>query len=385
MMNINQKLKYLKSKSLFRKFRTIKGACSNVVNFGNKEYIMLASNNYFGLNTHPKVIAAAKDALEKYGSGNGASRLIVNLDLHTKLEKEIAEYKKCRSALLYSSGFAANLGIIGSLAGRDGVILSDELNHASIIDGCRLSKAKVLVYKHCDVLDLESKLSKLNKKNILVVTDSVFSMGGDLAPLDDIINLKKKYPFMLMADDAHATGVIDTNLKGIDIHMGTLSKALASQGGFVAASEQIIDYLRNTSRPFMYSTGLSPANAASALLALKIIRKDKGLRKRLLGNADYMRQGLLNLGFNAGGELQIIPIIIGDNKKAMRLQKMLEEEGIFVAGIRPPTVPKAMLRISVMATHTREQMDKALEAFGKAGAKLGMVKKTLKKSIFSQN
>ena len=221
---------------------------------------------------------------------------------------------------------------------------------------------------------MESKLSKLNKKNILVVTDSVFSMGGDLAPLDDIISLKKKYSFMLMVDDAHATGVIDTNLKGIDIRMGTLSKALASQGGFVAASAQLIDYLRNTSRPFMYSTGLSPANAASALLALKIIRKDKDLRKRLLGNADYLRQGLLNLGFNAGGELQIIPVIIGDNKKAMRLQKLLEEEGIFVAGIRPPTVPKAMLRISVMATHTRGQMDKALEAFGKAGAKLGIVK-----------
>ncbi len=372
-MNIKKKLKEIKSKSLFRKFRTIEGACSSTVEFRNKEFIMLASNNYFGLNTHPRVIAAAKNALEKYGSGTCASRLVANLDLHNQLEEEIAEYKKCESALAYSSGYAANIGIISSIVGKGDVILSDELNHASIIDGCRLSRAEISVYGHCDVSDLESKLSRLNKKNALVVTDSIFSMGGDLAPLDEIIKLKKKHSFMLMVDDAHATGIIDTGIEGIDIHMGTLSKALASQGGFAAGSKELIDYLRNTSRSFMFSTGLSPPNAASALEALKIIKKSNNLRDKLLINAGYLRGGLAKLGFDVQGKFQIIPLFIGDNKKAVQFQKLLEKEGIFTAAIRPPTVPKAILRISVMATHTQEQMDKALKAFKMAGVKTGII------------
>lgn len=378
-MNIAEKLNHLKRKNLFRNFRTIESACGSSVKFNGKEYLMLASNNYFGLNTHPEVISAAKKSLDIYGAGNAASRLVVNLDLHEQLEKELAEYKKCEAALVYSSGFAANIGIISSIAGKGDVILSDELNHASIIDGCRLSRADIIVYKHCDVLDLESKLSliKQDKKNksrkILVVTDTVFSMQGDVAPLSKIINLKKKYNFLFMIDDAHATGIIDTNFNGIDLHMGTLSKTLGSQGGFVAASTDIIDYLRNSSRSFMYSTGLSASNAAAALAALKIIKKNNVLRKKLLRNADYLRHGLAKLGFNVAGELQIIPIIIGDNKKTMQFQKLLEEDRIFVTGIRPPTVPKALLRISVMATHSKEQLDIALEAFERAGAKLGIL------------
>jgi len=362
-MNVQQKLKENKRKNLYRKFRTISSSCSNIVNFNGKEFIMLAANNYFGLNTHPKVIAAAKKALEKYGAGNTASRLIVNLDLHEKLEQEIAKYKECESALVYSSGYAANIGIISSIMGKGDVILSDELNHASVIDGCRLSKADTIVYKHCDVKDLEAKLKKIKNKNTVIVTESVFSMDGDIAPLKDIIELKKKHQFIFMVDDAHATGVIDTNFKGIDIHMGTLSKALASQGGYVAGDKELVDYLRNTSRSFMFSTGLSPPDTASALAALNIIKKDKKLKTNLLKNAEHLREGLKKLGFQAGGELQIIPLIIRDNKKTMQFQKLLEEDGIFVTGIRPPTVPTARLRISVMATHTKEQLDKALGSF----------------------
>ena len=372
-----EKLKELKRKNLFREFRTITSSCSSTVTYKGKKCIMLASNNYFGLNTHPKVISAAKKAIDKYGTGNTASRLVANLDLHEKLEKEIAKYKNSGAALVYSSGFAANLGIISSIAGKGELILSDELNHASIIDGCRLSRADVIIYRHCDIKDLESKLSKIRrnnkKRNILVVTDSVFSMHGDIAPLKEIIYLKKKYNFMLMSDDAHATGIIDTNFEGIDLHMGTLSKALGSEGGFVAASREIIDYLRNTSRTFIYSSGLSPPNTAAALAALEIIKKDKILRKKLLNNAKYFRNKLGKLGFNVGGELQIIPVFVGDNKKAMQFQKLLEEDGIFVTGIRPPTVPKAILRISVSSIHTQGQLDKALKSFGKIGAKLNPI------------
>ena len=207
----------------------------------------------------------------------------------------------------------------------------------------------------------------------MVVTDSVFSMDGDIAPLKKIIGLKKFYSFMLMVDDAHAVGIINTNFKGIDIHMGTLSKILASQGGYVAGSKDLIDLIRKTSRPFMYSTGLSPVDTGCALEALKIIQKDNTLKIKLINNANYFRNGLKKIGFNILGDFQIIPLIIDDNKKTMRFQKLLEKDGIFVTGIRKPTVKEARLRISVMATHTRKQLDKALKAFEKNGIKLGLI------------
>jgi len=372
-MKFAKKINQIKKKGLYRKFRTITSSCSDTIKFKQKDFIMLASNNYFGLNTNKKVVEAAKKALEKYGTGNVASRLIINLDLHEKLEKEIARYKKQQAALVYATGYVTNLGIISSVAGKGDVIISDELNHASIIDGCNLSKASVLIYKHCDVKDLELKLKFSKGKNILVITDSVFSMDGNIAPLNAIINLKKKYPFTLMIDDAHATGIINTNLKGIDIHMGTLSKAMGSQGGYVAGSKELIDYLRNTSRPFIFSTGLSAANVASALEALKIIKKDKSLKNKLLKNAAYLRNRLSKLGFKVKGKLQIIPLILDDNKKIIRFQKLLEKEVIFVTAIRPPTVKTARLRISVMATHRRKQLDKAIDSFRKAGIKLNLI------------
>ena len=357
----------LKRKNLFRTFRTISSANSATVNYKSKNCIMLASNNYFNLNVHPKVILAAKNAVEKYGTGNCASRLVVNSDLHEKLENEIARYKKCESALVYSSGYAANLGIISSVVSKNDVIISDELNHASIIDGCKLSGALVKIYRHCDVLDLEKNLKNFSAKRILVVTDSVFSMEGDIAPLKEIIKLKKKYEFILMVDDAHATGIIDTNFGGIDIHMGTLSKSLASVGGYAAGSKDLIDFLRNKSRPFIYSTGLSPADCAAALESLKIIKKNKSLRLKLLSNANYIRKGLLKLGFPVGGNMQIISLVVGDVKNTLKFQELLEKEKTFVTAIRPPTVSKAMLRISVMSSHTKEQLDFAIKAFEKVG------------------
>ena len=376
MGQITKELSDLKKKHLFRKFRTIDSSCSSVVKFKNKQFIMLASNNYFGLNINKGVISAVKKATAKYGSGNVASRLIVNLDLHNKLEKKIANYKRCEKAIAYSSGYATNLGVISPIVGKGDIILSDKLNHASIIDGCRLSKADVIVYSHSDVKDIEIKLRKFKGKKILLITDSVFSMDGDIAPLKEIISLKKKYKFILMVDDAHATGIINTNFKEIDIHMGTLSKAMASQGGYIAGSKELIDFLRNKSRPFIYSTGLSPADTAAAIASLDIIRKEKNLKTALLENANYLRTGLKKLGFNiVNGRLQIIPVIIGDSRKTMEFQELLEKEGIFVTGIRPPTVPEgtARLRIVVMATHTKKQLDKALKAFKKVGGKLKLI------------
>jgi len=375
---IIKELNNLKKNNLFRRFRIIESACSSTVKYNNKTCLMLASNNYFGLNTHPKVISAVQKTVAKYGSGNVASRLIVNLDLHNKLEKELAHYKQCESAIVYSSGYAANVGVISCVVGKGDLILSDSINHASIIDGCRLSKADVLVYRHCDVNDLSNKLkeNRSKYKKILIVTDSVFSMDGDIAPLNQIIELKKKFNLILMVDDAHATGIIDTNFEGIDIHMGTLSKALASQGGYVAGSKPLIDFLRNKSRPVIYSTGLSPADTAAAITSLKIIKRNKKLKTKLLENADYLRKGLKRMGFKVGNsELQIIPLMIGSNNKTMKFQRLLEKEGIFVTGIRPPTVPvrTARLRVVVIATHTRKELDKALRSFNKIGTQLNII------------
>ena len=362
---LRQILKKLKRNRLYRSFRTISSSNESTVTYKGKEMIMLASNNYFGLNNHPDVKKAGIAAIKKYGVGNGASRLVVNLDIQNSLEKAIAAYKHEEAALVFTSGYTANVGIISSLMGEDGIILSDELNHASVIDGCRLSKASVLVYNHCNMTDFEMQLKKVKGKQILVVTDSVFSMVGDVAPLQEMIALKKKYRFKLMIDDAHATGIVDTNFSGVDIHMGTLSKSLGNQGGYVAGSQDLIDFLKNKSRPFFFSTGLNPVNCAGALEALKIIQKDKTLKKKLLSNAAYLRDGLRDLGYTISGDLHILALVLPSIAMTMRFQVELEKLGIFVTGIRPPTVPEPMLRISVMATHTKKDLDQALLAFSK--------------------
>lgn len=342
-----------------------------------KEYVMMASNNYLGLTHHPKVIQAAIRALETYGTGSGGSRLINGTHkLFTTLEKELATYKETEKALVFNTGYMANVGTISALMGKDDLIFSDALNHASIIDGCRMSKANIITYEHCNMNDLEKKLQSYGNQsqNKLIVTDGVFSMDGDIAPLDKLVWLKEKYNALLMVDDAHATGVIG-NGKGsahhyhldhkVDIQLGTLSKALGSVGGFVATNSIISDYLINTSRPFIFSTALAPANIGAALAALELIESDTTLIDKLYNNVKYLSNRLQRIGLLATSHTPIFPIIVGDAEKALRLSDILKENGIIVTAIRPPTVPKgeSRLRLTVTASHTEEQLNQVVDAF----------------------
>ncbi|MDA1196908.1 MAG: pyridoxal phosphate-dependent aminotransferase family protein [Nanoarchaeota archaeon] len=355
----------LRSKKLLRTFRTIDSANDHSVQFSGKDVVMMASNNYFGLNVHPEVVEASCAAVKKYGVGNVASRLVVNLSIQNELEKALAAYKKKEACLVFSSGYAANVGVVSSVVGEGAIILSDELNHASIVDGCKLSKAVTCVYNHCDVAHLELLLKEHAGKKILVVTDSIFSMDGDRAPLEAIINLKKKYGFVLMVDDAHATGIIDTSFPDIDICVGTLSKTLGSQGGYVCGSRNLIDFFSNSSRSFMYSTGLNPGACGGALAALLVLEREKDLRNRLLENVVYLKAGLSKIGLRVEGGYQILTLSTESNEKTMRCQEILEREGVFVTGIRKPSVASPRLRITAMATHTRDELDTAIRAFEK--------------------
>lgn len=342
-----------------------------------KEYVMMASNNYLGLTHHPKVIQAAVHALETYGTGSGGSRLINGTyKLFTTLEKELATYKETEHALVFNTGYMANVGTISALMGKDDLIFSDALNHASIIDGCRMSKANIITYEHCNMNDLEKKLQSYGNQsqNKLIVTDGVFSMDGDIAPLDKLVWLKEKYNALLMVDDAHATGVIG-NGKGsahhyhlahkVDIQLGTLSKALGSVGGFVATNSIIYDYLINASRPFIFSTALAPANIGAALAALELIESDTTLINKLYNNVKYLSNRLQRIGLLATSHTPIFPIIVGDAEKALLLSDIMKENGIIVTAIRPPTVPKgeSRLRLTVTASHTEEQLNQVVDAF----------------------
>jgi 8-amino-7-oxononanoate synthase len=355
----------LRRKKLFREFRTLDSASNHSVQVDGKEMVMLASNNYFGLNTHAEVVAGAEAALRKYGAGNVASRLIVNLKIQDELEGALAAYKQKEACLVFSSGYAANVGVLSSVVGEDAVILSDELNHASIVDGCKLSKATTCVYNHCDVAHLELLLKEHVGKKILVVTDSIFSMDGDRAPLEALVGLKNKYGFILMVDDAHATGVLDTHFPEIDICLGTLSKSLGNQGGFVCGSKDLIDFLRNSARAFMYSTGLSPASCGGALAALSVLDRETEMRERLLEHVVYLKAGMRKLGLQVEGDYHILTLATGTNEKTMKCQELLEKEGVFVTGIRTPSVSSPRLRITAMATHTKGELEKALRAFEK--------------------
>ncbi|MDI6735362.1 MAG: 8-amino-7-oxononanoate synthase [bacterium] len=381
---LREELDRLEKQGLSRKLRmidscdgpTIKIFCQSCQTHQTK--ILLCSNDYLGLTQHPKVKEKAKEAIERFGCGSGASRLISGTFLlHSELEKKLAEFKKTEAALVFASGYAANLGVISSLAGRGDVIIIDKLNHASIIDGCRLSEADLRVYPHKNMVSLEKILKQTQNKRLrLIITDGVFSMDGDLAPLPEIVNLAKKYKALVMVDDAHGSGVLGKEGRGtveyfdlegqIDIQMGTLSKALGSLGGFIAGSNILIEYLINKARSFIYSTALSPAQVATALASLEIIQTEPQLRLRLLQNVRYLKQGLENSGFDTmGSQTQIIPVFIGETNKTMQASKFLYEHGIFAPAIRPPTVPqgKSRLRLSLMATHTTAHLDRVLSAF----------------------
>ena len=350
----------------------------------NKEYLVFGTNNYLGLTHHPQVINASKEA-NKYGTGSTGSRLTTGASFEAgELENNISEFKNTEATLIFNTGYMTNLGVIYALTKENDVIFSDQLNHASIIDGTRISKAKVRVYKHKDTEDLE-RLIKIeleetdeNKNsNFFIVSDGVFSMDGDIAPLPELVEIADKYNCTLIIDEAHATGVIGKTGKGtveyykdktgidltdnVDLQIGTLSKALASEGGFVCGKQVYIDYLINKSRPFIFSTALSPATIASANAALNLLKENsEEYLNELNSNTSLMRELLTNAGLNiVDGETPIIPIIIGPADLANKISKELEKEGILVSSIRPPSVPKEMsrLRLTVIATHTKEEIE----------------------------
>jgi 8-amino-7-oxononanoate synthase len=354
--------------------------------FHGKRYINFSSNDYLGLSGHPEIVSSAAGALKHYGVGSGASRLLSGtFRAHKNLEERIARFKKTRAALVFTTGYSANTGIIPALARTGTVIFSDELNHASIVDGTRLSKATVKVYKHRDTHHLESLLKRYSSGRSgaalqrLVITDTVFSMNGDLAPLKEIVSLCKKYKSLLMVDDAHGTGVLGkTGRGGLEhfglkadtiIQMGTLSKAFGCSGGFVAGSRELITFLTNTARSFMYSTSLPPAIAEACVKAIDIVdTHSHPLRKKLWSNRERFHRGLEYLGFDTlGSETPIIPVLIGNVRSALKAGQYLFRKKIFAPAIRPPTVPEGTCRIrfSVTAAHTEEEIDYVLEVLKK--------------------
>ncbi|HVN67552.1 MAG TPA: 8-amino-7-oxononanoate synthase [Candidatus Sulfotelmatobacter sp.] len=344
---INEELANLKKAGLYRELHVV----------DQRTHKIFCSNDYLGLSQHPKVKAAARAAIEEFGFGAGAARLISgNTALHEELEKKFARFEKREAAIVFPTGYMANLGAITALVDENDTVIIDRLDHASIVDACRLSKAKLQVYPHKDMTVLKKILEKAGKfRRRLIVTDTVFSMDGDLAPLAALSALAKEHDAILMTDDAHATGVLELN-NPADIVMGTLSKAVGSVGGFVAGSAELIDYLRNKARSFIYTTALPPAACAASLAALEIIEREPSLREKLWNNIGYFGTRYLVPGTRNS---PIIPLIIGDAEKTMRLSAQLFERGLFVSGIRPPTVPngESRLRITISATHSKEDIE----------------------------
>jgi glycine C-acetyltransferase len=378
---ISKELEALKDAGLYRTLRRVEGEQGPTLILDGREVINFSSNNYLGLANHPALRNAAKEAIDRYGCGSGASRLISgNMILHEELEHKIAELKGTEAALVFNSGFQANTGILSTLVGDGDVIFSDALNHASIIDGCRLSRAKVVVYSHCDVDSLESALkNSLPAGRKLVVTESLFSMDGDEAPLAAIVDLAEKEGAIVMVDEAHATGIFEPNGAGIVaklglndrvlVQMGTLGKALGGFGAYVAGSKALRELLINRCRSFIFTTSLPPAVLAMAIAAIGLVKKEPERRQALWNNCSRLRDGLKGLGYSLGsGQSQILPLIVGDATNCMKLSEQLLQEGVFAQGIRPPTVPEgtSRLRITVMATHTGEQIDFALKALEEA-------------------
>lgn len=366
--------------------RTLKEYCpidAVRVKRDDKEYLMMASNNYLGLTFDTRVIDGALKGTKQYGTGSGGSRLVSGtFPLFTELEKELAKFKNTEKALVFNTGYMANVGTISAIADKNTIIFSDALNHASIIDGCRLSRGSVKAYSHCDVDELKYLLKQVDcNARKLIVTDGVFSMDGDIAPLDKLYELSRDYNALLMVDDAHATGTIGNghgtaayfNLeKEIDIQLGTLSKSLGSVGGYVAANSTIIDYLVNTSRSFIFSTALSPADIGAALAALKVLETDASVLARLQENVNYMTDQLISMGIDATNETPIFPILIGRNEDTLAVSDYLYENGIIGTAIRPPTVPigESRIRLTVTAAHNREQIDYVCHTLHKAIQKI---------------
>lgn len=369
-----KEIEKLKKLNLNRTMRLVQSAQGPKIILEGRKVILFCSNNYLGLANSPQLKRAAIEAIKKYGNSSSASRLISgNMVLHEELEFRIANFKKTECALLFNSGYQANIGVIPSLVKEGDLILSDELNHASIIDGCRLSKAEVIIYPHRDVNFVEKILKKSKHPKKLIITDGIFSMDGDIAPLPDLISLKNRYDFFLMVDEAHATGVIGENGRGVvdffnltdyvDIIMGTFSKALGSFGAYVATNKIIKDYLINKARSLIFTTSLPPSICASAIKAIDMIEQRPQLIKKLHQNVDFIKSGLKELFPEIPqNEIPIIPLIIGEERITMKLCEDLLKEGIFIQGLRPPSVQSgtSRLRLTVMATHNQSHINKLI-------------------------
>jgi 8-amino-7-oxononanoate synthase len=374
---IQSELGRLKQQGLYRKLRRVDGEQGVTLILDGQEVLNFCSNNYLGLANHPALRQAAKEAIDRYGCGSGASRLISgNMTLHEELEAKIAALKGTEAALVFNSGFQANVGLLSSLVGERDVIFSDALNHASVIDGCRLSRAQIVVYPHSDLSRLEDGLKKAPvKSRKLIVTETLFSMDGDEAPLAEIVDLADRYEAMLMVDEAHATGVFGPNGAGVVaklglgervlLQMGTLGKALGGFGAYVAGSNALRDLLINRCRSFIFTTSLPPTVLAMAIAAIDLSIKEPQRRLALWHNCRALKEGLKRMDFSLGqSESQILPLIIGEAQECIAFSERLLDKGIFVQGIRPPTVPEgtSRLRITLMATHTHEHLHRALKA-----------------------
>jgi 8-amino-7-oxononanoate synthase len=378
----------VRNTGLYPYYRVISSGQDPVVIHKGQELVMLGSNNYLGLTSHPEVKEAATIALSVYGSGCAGSRLLNGtLDIHVELEERLAAFLQREAVLTFSTGFQVNLGVLSCLLGRSDIAFLDNLNHASIIDGCRLGFGKTFKYRHNDMADLENKLAHApDDKGKLIVIDGVFSMEGDIANLPEIVRLKKQFGARLMVDDAHGVGVFGDLGRGtpehfgleddVDLTMGTFSKSLATVGGFIAGSAEVVDFIRHEARSEIFSAAPPPPSVAAALKALEIVEREPERRKNLWKNARYMKREFENLGFDTGqSESPVIPLVVGEDATAFKMTKMLQEHGIFANPVISPAVPKgrAMMRTSYMATHTAEHLARALEAFEKVGRELELI------------
>ncbi|HOY25697.1 MAG TPA: glycine C-acetyltransferase [Mesotoga sp.] len=388
---LKDEMRELEEKGLLVKIRTLESPQGAWLNVDGRKVLNMCSNNYLGLCFDEELKQAAIEGIKKWGVGPGAVRSIAGtLELHNELERELAQFKKVEATLVVQSGFNANQAVIGPIVSEEDAILSDELNHASIIDGVRLTKAKRYVWKHKDVADLEEQLKAAKAdgaRRMLIITDGVFSMDGDLAPLPEIVEKAEKYGAIVMVDDAHGEGVVGSNGRGIvdhfhlhgrvDIEVGTLSKAFGIVGGFIAGKKALIDYLKQKARPFLFSSSLSPAETAAATAAVRKLSSSDELVQTLWSNAGYFKERLKSLGFDTGhSETPITPVMLYDAKLSSNFSKRLFEEGIFASSIGFPTVPrgKARLRIMISAAHSRRDLDFAISKFEMIGRELGVIK-----------
>ena len=380
----------LKASGRYVPIRVLQSAQGSWVTIDGARKLNMCSNNYLGLANNPETVKSAIDSLRNYGVGAGAVRSIAGTEeIHIALEKKIAAFKHMEASVVFQGGLLANTGTIPVLVGKDDIVFSEELNHASIIDGVRLSSAKRVMYRHMDMQDLRNQLKEHRSegRRALIITDGVFSMDGDTAPLPEIVDLADEYDAMSYVDDAHGEGVLGDHGRGIvdhfnlskriDVEMGTFSKALGAVGGFSAGSYSLADLIKQRSRPFLFSSAMNPADAAAVLKSIEILERDDSLLKKLWDNATYLKKGLGNLGFNTGtSKTPITPVIVGDEKKTLELSKQLfENENVFASPIVFPTVPKGTARIRLMpsAVHSRDDLNVAIEAFRKIGKALGLI------------